>query len=218
MWIAVLIALAVGILAVMLFLGLFSLWAGSRPAREARPSGTGVRAGNSRLDSKRAQPLADDLGMLANRIVNVLSSLLSPITIPLQLVTTSVGGCLVAMTFGLLLLPLSLIWLVFFMNPLLSLSWLWDRVWLLRIPLALIGVPLAVLGAIYTSLVPSMGEMDARATKLLICWTWPFSLDFLRYQSNPDWGEFNAERLMRLRKVLRQNRATEAMALRPPSC
>jgi len=152
--------------------------------------------------------------MLANRIINILNSLLTPITIPLQLVTTSVGGCLVALTFGLLLLPLSLVWMVLFMGPLLGMSWLWDRVWPLRIPLAVIGVPLAVLGAIYTSLVPSMGEMDARATKLLICWTWPFSLDFLHYQSNPDWRELGEERWERLHEVLAQNPGAHAMASR----
>jgi hypothetical protein len=154
--------------------------------------------------------------MLANRTINVVSSLLSLVTIPVQLVTTSVGGCLVALTFGLLLLPLSLIWVVVFMGPLLGMSWLWERVWPLRIPLAVIGVPLAVLGATYTSLVPSMGEFDSRATKHLICWTWPFSLDYLHFQSNPDCLDLGEERWERLAKVLRQNPTVYAMAFRPP--
>ena len=86
----------------------------------------------------------------------------------------------------------------------------------LRIPLAVIGVPLAVLGAAYTSLVPSMGDFDSRATKHLICWTWPFSLDDPRYQSNPDCRDLGEERWERLAKVLRQNPTVYAMAVRPP--
>jgi hypothetical protein len=154
--------------------------------------------------------------MLANRIINLVSSLLTPVILPVQLVTTSLGGCLVALTFGLLLLPLSLIWIVVFLGPLLGMSWLWERVWPLRIPLAVIGVPLAVLGATYTSLVPSMGEFDSRATKHLICWTWPFSLDYLHFDSNPDCLDLGEERWERLAKVLRQNPTVYAMTIRLP--
>ena len=152
--------------------------------------------------------------MLANRIINILTSLLSPVVIPIQLVTTFVGGCLVSFTFGLLLLPLSLVWVVVFMGPLLGMSWLWDRAPLLRLPVGVLGVPLAVLGGVYVSLVPSMGELDSRAVKLLVCWTWPFSLDYMRYRTAPDQLDF--ERWQRLQKALEWNRAVEAQASQPP--
>jgi hypothetical protein len=148
--------------------------------------------------------------MLANRIVNAVASALRPITIPVQFVTTSVGGCLVTLTFGLLLWPLGLLWIVLFMGPLLAMSWLWDRAPLLRLPLGILGVPAAILGGIYVSLLPPMGEFSSRATKLLICWTWPFSLDFLQYQRGEDLED---ERWGRLQVILGWNSETEALAL-----
>jgi hypothetical protein len=90
----------------------------------------------------------------ACRINNILVTIFSVVTIPLQLVTTFVDGCLVSCTFGLLLLPMDAIWLVF-MGLLLGTSWLWERTailgWLallVRIPLALIGLPIALLAEV----------------------------------------------------------------------
>jgi len=127
--------------------------------------------------------------LLACRILNVLVTLLAWVTVPLQLVTTFVGGCLVGCTFGLLLIPLSLIWMVF-LGLLLATSWVWDRVEVLRvpalvavvrIPIAIVGIPLALVAEIYVSLVPSMGEFEGRKEKLVTCWVWPFSLDYWRF-------------------------------------
>jgi len=127
--------------------------------------------------------------VLACRIINVLVTVLSVVTIPLQLVTTTVGGCLVGCTFGLLLLPISLIWTILFWGPLLATSWLWERAEVLRmsplvsvarIPIGVIGVPLAVLADTYVSLMPE-SEPEAKQMKLIICWVWPFSLDYFRF-------------------------------------
>ena len=114
--------------------------------------------------------------MVTSKILNVIIGILSIIVIPVQLVTTLVLGLLVQLTFGLLLLPFSLVWVVCFFGPLLGLSWLWQHARVLRFPLALLGVPLAVLGNTYTVLLPSMGETDSRISKLMLCSTWPFSL------------------------------------------
>jgi len=65
---------------------------------------------------------------------------------------------------------------------------LWKNVPLLRIPLGFIGIPIAVLGSVFTCLMPSMGEIESRVTKLLLCQTWPFSLDCLAYTSGKDIG------------------------------
>ena len=138
--------------------------------------------------------------MLANRILNLITAILAWPTVPVQLVTTFVGGCLVELTFGLLLIPLAIIWNVFFLWPLLGLSWAWDRVPLLRIPLAVVGIPLAAVGATLVALVPSMGDMGARASKLVLCGTWPFSLDYWRSLRGIDVPDY--ERLTRIKYVM----------------
>jgi hypothetical protein len=120
--------------------------------------------------------------------------------VPVQLVTTSVGGCLVSLTFGLLLIPLTVIWKTFFLWPLLGLSWAWDKVPLLRIPLAVVGIPLAAVGATYVALVPSMGDMESRVIKMVLCETWPFSLDYFRSLRRIDVPDY--ERLVQIKKVM----------------
>ena len=138
--------------------------------------------------------------MLANRILNLITAILAWPTVPVQLVTTSVGGCLVSLTFGLLLIPLGIIWNVFFLWPLLGLSWAWDKVPLLRIPLAIVGIPLAAVGATYVALVPSMGDMGSRMMKLVLCETWPFSLDYWRSLRGIDVPDY--ERFVQIKKVM----------------
>lgn len=115
--------------------------------------------------------------MWANKIIDIFVTILAIFVVPVQLVTTLILGLLVSLTGGLLLYPISLIWVVLFLGPLLGLSWLWQNIPLLRIPLGIIGIPIAILGTVFTCLMPSMGEIDSRVTKLLLCQTWPFSLD-----------------------------------------
>ena len=151
--------------------------------------------------------------MLANRIVNAVTRVLSPITTPIQLVTTMLVGFLAALTLGVLLWPFSLVWIVLFLGPLLATSWLWDRAPLLRLPVAILGIPLAILGAIYVGMMPAMGEFASRPVKLLICWTWPFSLDYLAHQRGEDLEEEGASRLQ---SILEWHRSTAELARRPP--
>ncbi len=138
--------------------------------------------------------------VLANRILNLVTAILAWPTLPVQVVTTSVGGCLISLTFGLLLIPLGIIWNVFFLWPLLGLSWAWDKVPLLRIPLAIVGIPLAAVGATYVALVPSMGDMGSRVMKLVLCETWPFSLDFWRSLRGIEVRDY--ERFTRIKYVM----------------
>lgn len=93
--------------------------------------------------------------MWANRIALVVVSVLAIFMIPVQLVTTLVLGILVTMTFGLLLIPLSFVWTVLFLAPLLGLSWLWRKVPFLRILLGCVDIPIPVIGDIYVSLIPT---------------------------------------------------------------
>jgi hypothetical protein len=117
----------------------------------------------------------------ANKIVDSLVSVTAFVVVPLQFVSTLLLGCLVTITFGALLLPISFLWMVLFLWPLLWLSRLWDKVSLLRIPCGIVGIPLAVLGNAYTAMMPSMGDTKSRVSKLLICQTWPFSQQFMAY-------------------------------------
>jgi hypothetical protein len=120
--------------------------------------------------------------MFACRILSLLITVTSPILIPIQLATTGLGGCLVAVTFGLALLPMTAIWLAM-MGLLLGSSWLWKVAaragalgLIIQIPLALIGVPLAFLSSTFAALMPSMGEMESRVAKLQMAGVWPFSI------------------------------------------
>jgi len=113
----------------------------------------------------------------ANRLINIFIILLSWIVFPISLLSTFTLGLLVKISFGILLLPFSVLWVVLFLGPLLLLSWLWNKVPLLRVPLAIVGVPLAVLGNIYVWLIPSMGELESRYAKIALCETFPYTYD-----------------------------------------
>jgi hypothetical protein len=117
--------------------------------------------------------------VVTNRILLILTTISAIFFLPVQAVTTLLGGCLVTLTFGILLIPLSLIRVMFF-GALLTLSYLGNKMTWLRELFGLIGLPIAWIGSIYVSLVPSMGELESRAWKLLFCHVWPYSFDFWR--------------------------------------
>lgn len=112
--------------------------------------------------------------MWANKVINCIIDVTALILEPVQIVSTFIFGWLVAITLGLFLLPINLIWMWLFMGPLIWLSWVWDKAPLLRIPAAVFGIPAAVVGDAYAGMVPSMSE-KSRVTRLLVCRTWPFS-------------------------------------------
>jgi hypothetical protein len=149
--------------------------------------------------------------MLANRVVNWVTRVLSPLATPIQSATAFVLGCLAFVTYDLILWPFAAVWLVLFLGPLLAASWLWERVPLLRLPLGILGVPAAILGGIYVGLMPASGEFASKPLKLLICWTWPFSLDYLQHQ-RPEGLE--DERLRRIQSILELHKSTADLAPR----
>lgn len=116
--------------------------------------------------------------MITNKIIDILLTITAWVVVPLQLITTFVLGILVTLTFGLLLLPFSLLWMVLFLGPLLGLSYIWERILLARPLVSILGIPLAVVADAYVCLLPSMGEMDSRAAKLLLCQTFPYTWRF----------------------------------------
>jgi hypothetical protein len=138
--------------------------------------------------------------MFTNKTINILIAITSIVVIPLQLVTTFVLGLLVSLTFGLLLIPISLVWTVLFLWPLLGLSYLYERVPILGHVLGIIGVPFAVIGNTYVALMPSMGEWDSRFAKMVICQTFPYTWRFNELQM----GRNTIEQNDALTKILQE--------------
>lgn len=62
-------------------------------------------------------------------------------------------------------------------------SWLCSRCEPLRIPLGLAFIPWAFVANLFVCLMPSMGELESRAAKLMIANAWPFSWEMWRFQS-----------------------------------
>lgn len=120
--------------------------------------------------------------MVANRILDAILTVLAWIILPVQLVTTFVLGILVSISFGLLLFPISAIWMIL-LFPMLGASWLCSRVRVLRNPIGLLGIPWAVVAYTYACLMPSMGEVESRAAKLMLTESWPFSWEFWQFQT-----------------------------------
>ncbi len=119
--------------------------------------------------------------MLANRILDTLLTGLSWVVFPVQLLTTLVFGLLVTMTFGLLLLPISLVWAIL-IYPMIGASWLSGRTNWLRNTIRLLGIPWAIIANTYVALMPSMGEFESRAARLMITDVWPYSWEFWQFQ------------------------------------
>lgn len=138
--------------------------------------------------------------MITNKIIHALIVFSSVIVIPMQLLTTFILGLLVSLTFGLLLIPISFLWTVIFLGPLLGLSYIYERVVILRPFIAIVGIPLAVIADTYVALMPSMGEMESRYDKLILCQTFPYTWKFLQFQK----GKINIGKEDVLTKILQQ--------------
>ena len=100
------------------------------------------------------------------------------ILVPLEIVTTAVGGCLITLTFGFLPFVLSVIWWPF-LALLLTTSWLWLVAWYLRPVLLVPGVLIANIANLYAMLTPEP-EKEAKYTKLAIADEWPLSWYLLK--------------------------------------
>lgn len=122
--------------------------------------------------------------MITNKIIHIIIAITGFIVIPIQMVTTFVLGLLASLTFGLLLIPISFIWAVLFLGPLLGLSYVYERIVISRPFISIIGIPFAVMGNIYIALMPSMGEIDSRYAKMVICQTFPYTWRFNQFENN----------------------------------
>jgi hypothetical protein len=130
----------------------------------------------------RANAPKDFLTKLAIVLTKVLISPTLFLT-PIQIFTTSIGGCLIGLTFGAIAFVLSIIWWPF-MILLLGSSWIWLRSWYSRPILLFPGVLIALISHIYIMLAPDP-EKDAKYTKLSMADEWPLSWYLLRPPSTP---------------------------------
>jgi len=122
--------------------------------------------------------------MFANKLIRLIIGFVGAIFLPVQMITTFVLGILVNLTFGLLLIPFTVIWVVLFLGPLLGLSYTYERVAVIRPLVSIIGIPLAVIGNEYVALLPSMGEKDSRYVKMILCQTFPYTWRFNQYHNH----------------------------------
>lgn len=122
--------------------------------------------------------------MIANRVLVVLIALCAWFVVPIQIFTTFILGLVVELSFGLLLLPVSIIW-VMLLFSMLAISYLAGKSVILREVLGFLFLPLALLAFMFVAFMPSMGEIENRTWKLMACETWPFTWDFWRYTSDP---------------------------------
>ena len=161
--------------------------------------------------------------MFANTLFRIFETVLAWVVVPVQIVTTFVLGLLVSLTFGLLLLPISLVYIVLLWAPLIACSWVCSKFELLRNPVGVVLLPLALLANTYVCLMPSMGELESRAAKLLFTRSWPFSWEFFRFQTGR--MDIEADEAEPLRRVLARavptrdflsQRVVQRLALREP--
>lgn len=143
---------------------------------------------------------------MTQRILDAILTVLAVVVVPVQLVTTFVLGICVSVSFGLLLLPISAIWMLL-LFPLLGASWLCSRIEVFRNLIGVVGIPWAVVANTYASLMPSMGELESRAAKLMITESWPYCWEFLQFQSGRlDMASIEAKPLVEvLKRVARRD-------------
>ena len=122
--------------------------------------------------------------MITNKIISALVTITAFPIMLLQPITTFVLGLLVTITFGLLLIPFSVIRNVFFLWPLLGLSFIYERIKVLQPVVAVLGIILATLGDMYVALLPTMGELESRFLKMIVCQAFPFSYSYYLFLTN----------------------------------
>lgn len=121
--------------------------------------------------------------MLTNKIIHLLTGFIAVLLIPLVPVTTIFLGFLITITFGLLLIPISLIWSCFYF-PLLGLSFVWEKNRILRPLISIIAIPISIIGYVFVSLMPSMGEKNSKLEKSLNTTVFPYNWTLFQLKKN----------------------------------
>ncbi len=114
----------------------------------------------------------DRLTLVAHRTVKVVC-LACVALAPVAVITTAIGGALIAMTLGLLAVIIALIWYPFAL-VLLATSWLWLNLRYLRPLLLVPGVIMAFLATVFLTVTPDP-HREQKHAKLCLANEWPFS-------------------------------------------
>jgi len=132
--------------------------------------------------------------MIINKILNVLLRITDFVLLIPHLILINLTALLAFITFGLIMIPFSLIWIVFYF-PMIGLSWIYNRIPFLKIPIAILGLPFAFLGYIYINCITHMGETRQKVLKLFTCISWPFSYDAQLFTEGKLTDEFRSARI-----------------------
>ena len=117
--------------------------------------------------------------MITNKIIDILTKIISFITLPIQLIIMLLLKIISVITFRLIFFPLNLIWLIFFYFPLIGLSYLYEKVYILRIPVSILGILFAVIGYEFNCF---FAHYDGKRTeRLLFCLIFPYSWHLKHY-------------------------------------
>jgi hypothetical protein len=127
---------------------------------------------NGRVKAVRAGAPADILTKLARVLTKAITSILV-IILPVARVTSAVTGCLIVVTIGVLSFFFLFVWLPLY-HLLIATSWLWLRVWYLRLILLIPGVVIAFVSDIWVILTPDF-RREAKQKKRAMCEEWPLS-------------------------------------------
>jgi hypothetical protein len=135
---------------------------------------------------ERVRQYKENGSIIANKILSVMIAISGIVVIPIQFISTGVLGLVfsVPLIGAIGLLILSFIWIGLLLTPIYCLSYLYDKVAFLRPILATIGVPFAFIGNVFTACIPSMGEMESRFSKMVICQTFPYTWRYLQVERN----------------------------------
>ena len=115
--------------------------------------------------------------MITNKVLKFLLTIVTVIFIIPASIMNLVGGCLLFLPpIGLIyVLIMTLIWLPS-IGFILGTCWLWEKVKILRLPIALIAIPIIMIITAFMLLMPNP-DMKDKDLKLNICLDWPFSKD-----------------------------------------
>ncbi len=124
--------------------------------------------------------------MVTNKILRILVGATGIIVVPVQMLTTLILGLFVSIPIigVLLLLLMSSVWTIIFLGPLLGLSYVYEKIKILRPLSSIIGVPLALIGNAYVALIPSMGEKESRYAKMFLCQSFPYTWGFNKFYAH----------------------------------
>lgn len=121
--------------------------------------------------------------MIANKVLRICINVLSYICFPIQLLITWIVYFSSWITQGLLSVVLKFIWTVLFYWSLILLSFVYEKIPYLKLPIAFLGLPIAFIGYQLYTFIPEMNNSDNKISNLLICYCFPFSWHYLQYHS-----------------------------------